>query len=136
MNTQAERVQAEFDALKDHLGAYLTASAPIPPPLSAKSKTAPTRHISHLTQMAAKALHREVPGISAPARRIKHDHDAREKWDDIPSFLSKNTCRGVAAEVLGVGEDGERAKLDRVWGDSWAGSRLQQCAKPFSCIGL
>ena len=67
INKEIEGVQNEFEAIKDHLDSYVTASNPAPPAIkSAKAGRQPTRHISHLTQMAAKALGRDVDGLCFP----------------------------------------------------------------------
>lgn len=130
INTQAEKVQAEFDALKDHLDAYLTASAPVP------VKPVPTRHISHLTQMAAKALHRDVPGMhsiftsasTSVRSRPAQKKDPRDKWDEMAVYESKN---GSDAWMMQGGESSDgykyqseaKAALERVWGDPWTASQ-------------
>jgi dynactin-4 len=123
IHAQTERVQSEFEALKDHLDSYITSTAPV----QAK-KPVPTRHISHLTQMAAKALHRDVPGMNAVSSRPKPKQDARDKWDDMGVYESKNRVKDVSEEVMeedarDLERNGDRAALERVWCNSWSGSR-------------
>lgn len=96
--------QPEFDALKDHLDTYITSPAPAPTPARSASKH-PTRHISHLTQMAAKALHRDVPGMAAAGavaksglRREMKGGGERYGWDELGEYGTKESWRARGLE--------------------------------------
>jgi dynactin-4 len=121
LNTQAEIEQTEFEAIKTHLETYITSSAPIPTPKSTKSKQ-PSRHISHLTQMAARALGRDVPGMMGMSRGKRADgmlEKGKEKaaWDDLAEYGAKASWKGLPDLRM---ED-DRAGLEMVWGQAWAG---------------
>lgn len=122
LNTQTETVQAEYEAIKDHLESYMTSSATAttPAPKGGKSKN-PSRHISHLKQMAAKALGREVPGMMSRPRRKEGLEKGKEKagWDELADFEAKRSWK----EPVDLGQDAsvERANLELAWARSWAG---------------
>jgi dynactin-4 len=97
-----DTAQAEYDALKDHLEGYMSASAPI-------IKAKPTRHISHLTQMAARALNR-----TAPVRKPRREDKEAVGWDEIGHYDAKGTWSEV-----GMADDVVRPVQD-TWVSSWA----------------
>jgi len=119
INTQPESVQTEFDALKDHLESYITTTVPVQTPRAGKGKQ-PSRHISHLTQMAAKALGRDVPGMMGrPKRNVGLLDKGKEKagWDELEAYQTEKGWKGL----LDTTEGDERAGLEMVWGKSWVG---------------
>jgi len=116
INTQPETIQNEFDALKDHLEGYITTTVPVQTP-KPKGKQ-PSRHISHLTQMAAKALGRDVPGMMGRPKRKEGLDKGKEKagWDELEAFKTERAWKGLIDA-----EEEERAGLERIWGKAWAG---------------
>jgi dynactin-4 len=116
INTQPETIQNEFDALKDHLEGYITTTVPVQTPRP-KGKQ-PSRHISHLTQMAAKALGRDVPGMMGRPKRKEGLDKGKEKagWDELEAFKTERPWRGMLSVE---GED--RAGMDMIWSKAWAG---------------
>jgi dynactin-4 len=116
INTQPETIQNEFDALKDHLEGYITTTVPVQTPRP-KGKQ-PSRHISHLTQMAAKALGRDVPGMMGRPKRKEGLDKGKEKagWDELETFKTERAWRGL----LNVEEE-DRAGMEMIWGRAWAG---------------
>jgi dynactin-4 len=115
IHTQPETIQNEFDALKDHLEGYITTTVPVQTPRP-KGKQ-PSRHISHLTQMAAKALGRDVPGMMGRPKRKEGLDKGKEKagWDELEAFKTERAWRGL----LGIEED--RAGMEMIWSKAWAG---------------
>jgi dynactin-4 len=105
-------------------------SSSTPAPAPATTSTKPSRHISHLTQMAANALGRDVPGMAKvkirrpgdpPLQRKSHD-----EWDDIGEYKTKASWKAKGWEVgLGQVEQVQSmqalkvAPLDRRWAHSW-----------------
>jgi hypothetical protein len=78
--------------------------------------------------MAAKALHRDVPGMNAVSARPKPKQDARDQWDDMGVYESRNRAKDVSGEIMeedakDLSTNGDRAALEKVWCDSWSGSR-------------
>ncbi|WVF67076.1 hypothetical protein IAT40_001821 [Kwoniella sp. CBS 6097] len=152
MNTQAETVQSEFDALKDHLESYIASNVPAPSP--ARSTRTPSRHISHLTQMAAKALHRDVGGIAASSARSKpramgsgggggsgkEGEKERYGWDEIEQYKAKGSWKyeGLMNGLKDVETMGElqesgpsgMACLGKRWNTSWASDRMSSAVLP------
>ena len=136
MNEPQESAQAEFDAIKDHLEGYVApAPTAVPPRSAVTSSRNPTRHISHLTQMAAKALHRDVPGMAVTRPRGKQV-GVREKveWDVLGGYEAKGSWKLLGME-RGMGEvdwmrglaqsgSGGVAELEKTWGRSWDGKRM------------
>lgn len=127
LDTQAEAEQIEFEAIKTHIESYMTSSAPVPTPKSIKSKH-PSRHISHLTQMAARALGRDVPGMTGMGMgmgmgRGRRSNGVVEKgkekaaWDDLGEYEVKQSWKGLPE----LGMEDDRADLEMIWGQSWAG---------------
>lgn len=117
---ETETVQSEFDAIKDHLESYMTATAPAPTPKAGKSKQ-PSRHIQQLTAKAAKVLNRDVPGMNMLGARTKRkdgtgDGKGKERaaWDELAAFESKHSWKGAAGD-LDQDERGERAALEKLW---------------------
>jgi dynactin-4 len=93
-----DKAQPEFDALKDHLETYMSTPVPTPKPARPGATRQPSRHISHLTQMAAKALHRDVLGKAARAgvvksgvRREVRPGGEKYGWDEIAAYAVKET---------------------------------------------
>ncbi|RXK41387.1 hypothetical protein M231_01292 [Tremella mesenterica] len=130
LSTQTENIQNEFDALKDHLEGYITSTAPVPAKTPVRQ---PSRHISHLTQMAAKALHRDIPGLAAATakRRIPGGSEPmtdRAGWDDLGEYTSKGTWEEANLHHTNELErlskfseagPGGLANLERRWSHSW-----------------
>ena len=127
---QAPRI--EFDAVKDHLETYMSLSNPAPP---RQSSRVPTRHISHLTQMAARALHRDVPAMAAQKGRKKGKgvgaegmERAHVGWDEMKDYTAKEAWRGVVdarqADTMRGMEGMDLARLERRWTSSWDKSPL------------
>jgi dynactin-4 len=116
INTQPETIQNEFDALKDHLEGYITTTVPVQTPRP-KGKQ-PSRHISHLTQMAAKALGRDVPGMMGRPKRKEGLDKGKEKagWDELEAYKTERAWRGLLSVE---GED--RAGMEMTWSKAWAG---------------
>ena len=130
MNKEVESIQAEFEAVKDHLDAYISVSSPTPTAAKTSTSKQPTRHISHLTQMAAKALGRDVPGMAKVKIRNTGDlttaERSHESWDEIGEYKTKRTwkIKGVQdglddVETLRNMQSLEYASLDRRWNYSW-----------------
>jgi len=129
IDTQPESVQSEFDALKDHLGSYVSSSKP---PTVPRSSRRPTRHISHLTQMAAKALHRDVPGMARLKGKVMMEKEKVE-WDELGEYQAKGSWRSAGledgmedVEMMGnmhTSGAGGFAGLERRWERSWDGDR-------------
>lgn len=127
LHTQPESVQHEFDALKEHLDAYISNSTAAPLPRSTRK---PTRHISHLTQMAAKALHRDVPGM-ATMRGKRLVEKGKVEWDELGEYQAKGSWRDLGLESgvedvemmrrLGMSREGGVTGLEKRWGRSWEG---------------
>ncbi|OCF43394.1 hypothetical protein I317_02692 [Kwoniella heveanensis CBS 569] len=145
MHSQAETVQSEFDALKDHLESYIASNAPAPSP--ARSTRTPSRHISHLTQMAARALHRDVGGIAASKVRSRargspgglwKDGSEKEKygWDEIEEYKAKRSWKDEGLvngmEDVEIMKNFERsgpggvASLEKRWSKSWESNRMSK----------
>lgn len=108
----------------------------------------PSRHISHLTQMAAKALNRPVHPVHGHAVRKRPPGQGqgqgqgpggkREKvgWDELEVYQSKADWREVGLEkgmedveaiklVERAGWEGVAA-LDRRWDKSWECDRMSK----------
>lgn len=103
MHKQPEVLQSEFDAIKDHLDGYMTSIAPPKIPARTPRSTA-SRHISQLTQLAAKALHRPLSSRNVPPPRMRtisglsagSDKNApKDKfgWDELNEYKSKLSWR-------------------------------------------
>ncbi|WWD16685.1 hypothetical protein CI109_101115 [Kwoniella shandongensis] len=141
-----EPIQSEFDALKEHLDSYISTNAPpIPTP---RSTRAPFRHISHLTQMASKALHRDLSGMAGSSARArprgsgvgKDGEKEKVGWDVLGEYESKTSWKQLGLES-GL-EDVEKMKkleysgvagvatLDRTWDKSWNGNRMASAILP------
>lgn len=134
--TQPEQVQAEFDSIKDHLESYITCSST--PTTTPHRPRVPSRHISHLTQMAAKALNRPVHGLAVRKRPPRGQGRApggeKVGWDELEEYESKANWRELGLEK-GM-EDVEAIKLleeagwegvaalDRRWSRSWECGRM------------
>ncbi|KAK6907167.1 hypothetical protein I203_101157 [Kwoniella mangroviensis CBS 8507] len=143
MNTQSEIVQSEFDSLKDHLESYIslsTSNTTTSAPSSVRSTRNPSRQISHLTQMAQKALHRDVGGMVAYSARVKRPSTTKDGekekygWDELAVYEAKENWRkdGMGSspnqvdvmKELGVsGADGV-AELGKRWGKSWDAGKM------------
>lgn len=130
INSPPEAVQSEFDALKDHLDSYASSSVPAAPP---RSQRKPTSHISHLTQMAAKVLHRDVPGMGRPlGTRIAEKE--KVPWDDLAEYQADGSWRDVGLErgmkevevlrAIGSSGAGGKARMEQRWSQSWDGERI------------
>ena len=128
MVKEPQAIQDEFEMIKDHVDSYITTSAPAPTAAkSALSGRQPTRHISHLTQMAAKALGRDVPGMrSLRTRQPESDKRAHESWDELGEYKSKGSWKAQGLErgmsdveavrhMAGL----ESARLEHCWASSW-----------------
>ncbi|WWC68801.1 uncharacterized protein I206_102736 [Kwoniella pini CBS 10737] len=140
MNTQAELVQSEFDSLKDHLESYISLSTSAPSaPSSTRSTRNPSRHISNLTQMAQKALHRDVGSMVAYSARNKRTiakDGEKEKlgWDELSEYEPKDSWRKVGLErglqnidtLRQLEESGTSglASLDGRWARSYDHSKM------------
>ena len=122
--------QAEFDAIKDHLNAYMSKSMPAPIIRSAKK---PTRHISHVAQMTAKALRRDTPGLVPPKVKDIAEKQSNES-DDLTDYPVKESWRRFGVEkgmedvelmekLSSSGLDGV-ADLTKRWSRSWAGETM------------
>ncbi|OWZ71218.1 hypothetical protein AYX14_03406 [Cryptococcus neoformans] len=136
--TQPEQVQAEFDSIKDHLESYITCSST--PTTTPHRPRVPSRHISHLTQMAAKALNRPVHGLAVRKRPPRGQGQApgEEKvgWDELEEYESKANWRELGLEkgmedveavrLLEEAGWGGVAALDRRWSRSWECGRMSQ----------
>ncbi|WVW79965.1 hypothetical protein I302_101938 [Kwoniella bestiolae CBS 10118] len=146
MNHQTEIVQSEFDSLKEHLESYISLSTPAPSaPSSIRSTRDPSRQISHLTQMAQKALHRDVGGMVAYSARSKGRSTGKEGekekygWDELGVYEAKGSWRAGGESVLdGVDilrdlEDsgaGGMAEVGKRWGKSWDNSKMTKDVLP------
>lgn len=124
-----DAAQAHFDALKEHIDGYMTTALPAMTP----AKPRPTRHISHLTQMAAKALHRSAltrtPGVVAVGKR---EEKAPLPWDEMGDYMPKETWSQVGLEqgngqVMGMREGRAGVDVEGVWGSSWYRERKKRC---------
>jgi dynactin-4 len=86
--------------------------------------------------MAAKALHREIPGMAAVSARTRGGMNAvksaedRVGWDEMKEYEAKGRCAGlevdkaVELEELREGEwAGAVAGIEQTWGKSWDGDR-------------
>ena len=125
-----ESAQSEFDALKDHLDTYINLSTPASPAVTRTALTNrnSTRHISHLTQMAARALHRDVPGMARAKIRPRGEgaqkENAHQSWDALAGYGAKGSWEGLGlqkgmedVEVMKSGMD--VALLEKRWEHSW-----------------
>ncbi|ORX36318.1 dynactin subunit 4 [Kockovaella imperatae] len=136
-----QAAKTEFEAIKDHLETYMSSSNPEPIRTSSK---VPTRHISHLTQMAAKALHRDVPGLAAAKAKGKVRatagsrsgglEKAHTKWDELSDYVAKDAWRGgndsLGIDQLSEMERPEVAALSKRWCSSWGRSSLSSSVLP------
>ncbi|WWC60123.1 uncharacterized protein I303_102687 [Kwoniella dejecticola CBS 10117] len=146
MNTQADLVQSEFDALKDHLDSYISLSTPTTSaPSSTRSTRNPSRHISHITHMAQKALHREVGGMVAYSVRNKRSatkdgQDVKVGWDELGEYEPKESWRKAGLErgsqevdalreINASGSEG-LARLEKRWAKSYDGSKMTRDSLP------
>ncbi|KAL7421309.1 hypothetical protein Q5752_004194 [Cryptotrichosporon argae] len=136
MLKETQATQAEFDALKDHLESFLAASSVPGPGPASRAARQPSRHISQLTQAAARALHRNVPGMAAasrlPRKARADDRDERAGWDEAEVYESKRMWRDADdeydPETNGAGA--AVARLDRRWDQSWNAGRLAKSQMP------
>ncbi|ORY25840.1 dynactin p62 family-domain-containing protein [Naematelia encephala] len=150
INTQQELVQSEFDALKDHLESYVSLSSTAPTYKSSSASRNPSRHISQLTQMAAKALHRDVPGMAASSARTrtrslgfgvgKAGKEGPAEWDDLGEYKAKGSWKMIGLEngmqdvetmrelqeTGGVGPAG----LSSRWSNSWEADKMSKSMHP------
>lgn len=139
MHPQTTKVQAEYDALKDHIETYIQQSAaPVPEAKKAKGHTrTPSRHIAQITQAAQRALRRNVPGLaasSASSRAAKArsllaaaDGQGKQGWDDLRPYTVKASWREAGVERGQEGVDALReaeeevvSTLERRWTSGWA----------------
>ena len=146
MNTSDNGSRAEFDSIKDHLESYVSLFQP--PPTRPASRV-PSRHISHLTQMASKALHRDIPSMAAAKSREKGRTSGVEGmdkvhvgWDELKDYAAKEAWRGDNLERdLSQMESLDCAGLERRWRQSWARDGSVRCASssrgvdPYSDLG-
>ncbi|WVO13200.1 hypothetical protein L204_100812 [Cryptococcus depauperatus] len=136
----SEDAQDEFDALKNHLEGYINMSSP---PTPHKTRV-PSRHISHLTQMASKALHRNVPGLPTLSRRKlppgKTAGQEKFGWDELDEYKAKGSWRELGLEkgledvtimngLRNAGWNGTSC-LERRWDKSWQSDRMSTSALP------
>lgn len=128
MVREPQTIQDEFESIKDHIDNYITTSAPAPIAVkSALSGRQPTRHISHLTQMAAKALGKDVPGMrNLRPRRLESEKKSHDSWDELGEYKSKGTWKSQGLERGMSGVEDMRnmsalgvAELQNRWGNSW-----------------
>lgn len=139
MNTEVETIQTDFDNLKDHLQSYITQStksSAIPPKSAPKSSSGPTRHISHLTQMAAKALHRDVPGMNKPRIRPRGNDAAVQGNYQAPDELAEAKVKqswkeqGLHLGMQPVDDMREAAveiaSIEDTWSFSWDRERAKR----------
>ncbi|ODO06171.1 dynactin 4 [Cryptococcus wingfieldii CBS 7118] len=141
IHTQTEKVQSEFDSIKDHLESYITTSNPPTP----QRTRVPSRHISHLTQMAAKALHRPVPGMAGKKRAgpgLGGEEKGKEKvgWDELGEYKAKGSWRDLGLEkgleagefMAGLEHGGWEgvAELEKRWDKSWESDRMAKATLP------
>jgi len=126
MIKEPQTIQDDFESIKDHIDNYITTSTP--PPVAVKSALTrqPTRHISHLTQMAAKALGRDVPGMRSLRPRGESEKTRHESWDELGEFKSKGTWkaqgleRGTSdVEDMRNMDSLELARVEHRWARSW-----------------
>lgn len=130
VHTQPGAVQAEFDSLRDHLDAYVSKPSPLPAPRSSQK---PSRHISLLTQMAAKALHRDITGIAKP-RGKKLNEGEKLEWDELSEYQTNETWKGVGlvkgledvdrVRTIGLSGAGGTARIEKRWSRSWDSDRM------------
>lgn len=148
--TYPEQVGQEFDHIKDHLDSYISSTTSTTSTTTTTTTTSatphrpkPSRHISHLTQMAAKALNRPVHGLAVRKRPPGQGQGPgpggeREKvgWDELEVYKSKADWRAVGLEkgmedveaikmVEQAGWEGVAA-LDRRWDKSWECDRMSK----------
>ena len=136
MHAEPDKIQSEFDAIKEHLESYLATSTPAPAASRGSTSSRqrqPTRHISHLTQMAAKALDRDVPGLARPKARLGNTGPQDEQhtaWDTLAPYASKSSWRDTGLEKGMVDVEHmtsmkklEIAEVDRRWAHSWDAER-------------
>ena len=121
----ADAAQAEYDAIKEHIDGYMSTSAPTATP----AKPRPTRHISHLTQMAAKALHRSA--LTRPLGGSKREEKAPLPWDEIGEYAPKETWGAVGLvrgkeDVRAMRAGKSEVGLEQVWGTSWHRERFKR----------
>jgi dynactin-4 len=127
VNTEVETVQAQFDSLKEHLETYISLSTPVP---AAKSRNI-SRHVSHYTQMAAKAMNKDVPTMRKPVRPAGIERPKEPvEWDDLGEYEGKGDWRqwGFEKGLEEVDYMGELSKsgweglspIEARWGNSWA----------------
>lgn len=135
-----EEEQAEFDHLKDHLESYIQ-DTPTVNPKTGHSRRVPTRHIGKITQAAARALGRDVPGspLARPKRRVAGEDKGRAGWDELSKYEAKHAWR---SEEQGNGESesdidalremtGEDiTPLQKRWEGAWAVPRTAKDAVP------
>lgn len=135
-----EDVQAEFDALKDHLEGYISQSAP--PPTAGKGSghhRTPSRHIAQITQAAARALRREVPGMGGPRtgaaarRKAGEKSDNRAGWDQLAPYEAKDSWkeeglqRGVDdVDTMSKLTGEEVAPIEKRWTSAWEPPRMSR----------
>jgi dynactin-4 len=125
MLKEPQAVQDEFESIKDHIDNYITTSTPLPTVKSTVSRQ-PTRHISQLTQMAAKALGKDVPGMRSQKPRMQGERTLHESWDELGEFKSKGNWKAQGLE-RGMNDVEDMRNLDRLqlvrlenrWASSW-----------------
>lgn len=134
-----EEEQAEFDQLKDHLESYIQ-DTPSVNPKTGHSRRMPSRHIGKITQAAARALGRDIPGspLARPKRRVAADDKGRAGWDELSKYEAKSSWRSDGRE------DGENDDVDALremtgeditplqkrWEGAWATRRTAKDAVP------
>ncbi|KAK8861408.1 hypothetical protein IAR55_002227 [Kwoniella newhampshirensis] len=146
MNSLPETIQSEYDALKDHLEPYVSNATP--PVSSAGAARRPSRHISQMTQMASKALNREVPGMSAISSRVRGSGSVLRKdgeqekvgWDDLGEYGAKGSWKALGLErglqdvetmrKLDHSGAGGLATLESRWGMSWELDKMSNAILP------
>ncbi|EKD03528.1 hypothetical protein A1Q2_02111 [Trichosporon asahii var. asahii CBS 8904] len=123
-----EEEQAEFDQLKDHLENYIQ-DTPSVNPKTGHSRRVPTRHIGKITQAAARALGRDVPGspLARPKRRVAGDDKGRAGWDELGKYEAKHAWRsdeqgngGSDIDALREMTGEDITPLDKRWEGAWA----------------
>lgn len=135
--TVPEEEQAEFDQLKDHLETYIQ-DAPSVNPKTGHSRRVPTRHIGKITQAAARALGRDIPGspLARPKRRTAADDKGRAGWDELGKYEAKHAWRSdepngesdIDALREMTGED--IVPLEKRWDGAWAIPKTAKEAVP------
>lgn len=138
MKTPYDPALNEFEAIKDHLESYIQTPVAAPPPStrpsSSRHQSSTTRNISHLTKMAAKALGKDMPGLTPtpkarPRMMMGSDHPrGPEEWDVLEERESKeNWATGDNASPLkhmrglSAASAQGQARLDKLWTRSWDG---------------